>query len=68
RDFKILYRRINSAFIDTNNLNEVVKYINSTLKFRFELDTISKSKPIARLDNLLLLLARDKYVFPTEDD
>ncbi|KAH8744937.1 hypothetical protein F5882DRAFT_312963, partial [Hyaloscypha sp. PMI_1271] len=56
RDFKILFRRINSAFIDTNDLNKVIKYINGTLKVRFELDTISKSKPIARLDDLLLLL------------
>jgi hypothetical protein len=48
------------------------KYINGILKVRFELDTISKSKPVAGPDDLLLLLvqywARDEYVFPTEDD
>jgi len=32
------------------------KYINSTLKVRFKLDTTSKSKPVARPDDLLLLL------------
>jgi hypothetical protein len=32
------------------------KYINSILKVRFKLDTISKFKPITRPDNLLLLL------------
>jgi len=71
----MLYRRINSAFVDANDLNEVVKvcspyptvlfyrililcakYINGTLKVRFELDTTSKSKPVARPDDLLLLL------------
>ena len=86
----MLYRRINSAFVDANDSNEVVKvcdplalffyrililrakYINSTLKDRFELDTTSKSKPVAGPDDLLLLLvqhwARDEHVFPTEDD
>ena len=71
----MLYRRINGAFVDANDSNEVVKvyspppivlfyrililytkYINGTLKVRFELDTTSKSKPVARLDDLLLLL------------
>jgi hypothetical protein len=33
-----------------------VKYINGILKVRFKLDTMSKSKPIARPDDLLLLL------------
>ncbi|KAH6699722.1 hypothetical protein BKA61DRAFT_419534, partial [Leptodontidium sp. MPI-SDFR-AT-0119] len=46
--------------------------INGTLKVRFELGTTSKSKPVAGLDDLLLLLvehwARDEHVFPTEDD
>jgi hypothetical protein len=91
RDFKMLYRRINGAFVDANDSNEVVKvcsppptvlfyrmlilrakYINGTLKVRFELDSTSKSKPVAGPDDLLLLLvqhwARDEHVFPTEDD
>ena len=34
------------------------KYINGTLKVRFELDTTSKSKPMARPDDLLLLLVQ----------
>ncbi|KAH8750476.1 hypothetical protein BGZ57DRAFT_775378, partial [Hyaloscypha finlandica] len=42
--------------------------INDILKARFKLDTILKSKPIAKLDNLLLLLARDKHVFLTKDN
>jgi hypothetical protein len=49
-----------------------VKYINGTLKVKFELDTTSKSKPVAGPDDLLLLLvqhwARDEHVYPTEDD
>jgi hypothetical protein len=49
-----------------------VKYINGTLKVKFDLDTTSKPKPVAGPDDLLLLLtqlwARDKSVFPTEDD
>ncbi|KAM3080999.1 hypothetical protein ACMFMG_004958 [Clarireedia jacksonii] len=48
------------------------KYINGTLKARFGLDTVSKQKPVAGPDDLLLLLAqhwaRDESVFPTEDD
>jgi hypothetical protein len=32
------------------------KYINGTLKVRFELDITSKSKPVAGPDDLLLLL------------
>jgi hypothetical protein len=48
------------------------KYINGTLKVKFDLDTTSKSKPVAGPDDLLLLLvqhwARDEHVFPTEDD
>jgi hypothetical protein len=49
-----------------------VKYINGKLKFDFELGMTSKSKPVAGPDDLLFLLvrhwARDKHVFPTEDD
>lgn len=48
------------------------KYINSKLKVDFDLDTTFKPKPVARLDDLLLLLvqhwARDEFVFSTEDD
>jgi len=71
----MLYRRVNSAFIVANDLNEVVKvirpssnvtlilililrlkYINSTLKSGFELDTMSKPKLVVGLDDLLFLL------------
>jgi hypothetical protein len=49
-----------------------LQYINGKLKVDFELDTTSKPKPVAGPDDLLLLLvqhwARDKSVFPTEDD
>jgi hypothetical protein len=49
-----------------------VKYINGILKVKFELDMISKSKPVAGPDDLLLLLvqywAQNKYIYPTEDD
>ena len=49
-----------------------MKYINGTLKVKFDLDTTSKPKPVAGPDDLLLLLthlwARDTSVFPTEDD
>ena len=49
-----------------------MQYINGKLKVDFELDTTSKPKPVAGPDDLLLLLvqhwARDKSVFPTEDD
>jgi hypothetical protein len=31
RDFKILYRRVNSSFIDTNDSNEVVKAYNPSI-------------------------------------
>jgi len=37
-------------------LNVMLKYINSTLKCDFGLDTTSKPKPVAGLDDLLLLL------------
>ena len=49
-----------------------MKYINSTLKDKFDLNTIFKPKPVAGSDNLLLLLiqhwAWDAHVFPTEDN
>jgi hypothetical protein len=34
------------------------KYINSKLKVDFDLDTTFKPKPVARLDDLLLLLVQ----------
>jgi hypothetical protein len=37
-------------------LTVILKYINSTLKRNFKLDTMFKPKLVARLDNLLLLL------------
>jgi hypothetical protein len=37
-------------------LRVMLKYINSTLKCNFRLDTMSKPKLVARLDDLLLLL------------
>jgi len=49
-----------------------LQYINGKLKVDFELDTMSKPKPVAGLDDLLLLLVQhwacDESVFPTEDD
>lgn len=49
-----------------------VKYINGILKIKSNLDTTSKFKPIAGLDDLLLLLVQhqawDRSVFPTKDD
>jgi hypothetical protein len=48
------------------------QYINTVLKVDFDLDTTAKPKPVVGPDDLLLLLvqhwARDKSVFPTEDD
>jgi hypothetical protein len=74
RDFKTLYRRVNGAYVDANDSNEVVKvchpppllhrtltrgkYINGTLKVKFDLDTTSKPKPVAGPDDLLLLLVQ----------
>ncbi|KAH8749401.1 hypothetical protein BGZ57DRAFT_138602 [Hyaloscypha finlandica] len=58
RDFKTLYRRVNGAYVDANDSNEVVKYINRTLKVKFDLDTTSKPKPVAGPDDLLLLLVQ----------
>ncbi len=49
-----------------------MKYINGELKVKFGLDTTSKPKPVARPDDLLLLLVQhwacDESIFPTEDD
>ncbi|KAL5320094.1 hypothetical protein ACEPPN_013156 [Leptodophora sp. 'Broadleaf-Isolate-01'] len=68
----MLYRRVNSEYVDANDKPEAVKYIDGTLKPEFKLRTTSKSKPVAGPDDLLLLLvehwARDEFVFPTEDD
>ncbi|KAH8585997.1 hypothetical protein B0O99DRAFT_645729 [Bisporella sp. PMI_857] len=52
----MLYRRVNSAFVDANDPNEVVQYINGTLKVKYNLDTTFKSKPVAGLNDLFLLL------------
>ncbi|CZR51447.1 uncharacterized protein PAC_01323 [Phialocephala subalpina] len=52
--------------------NLYLKYIDGILKVEFKLDTTFKPKPVAGPDDLLLMLvqhwARDKSVFPTEDD
>ena len=49
-----------------------MEYINGELKVKFGLDDTSKPKPVCGPDDLLLMLvhhwARDKSVFPTEDD
>ena len=49
-----------------------MKYINSILKVKFKLNTTFKPKPIAGLDDLLLILiqhwACNKSIFPTKDD
>ena len=49
-----------------------MKYINNILKVKFKLNTTFKPKPIARLDDLLLILiqywAYNKSIFPTKDD
>ncbi|KAH7110517.1 FluG domain-containing protein [Dactylonectria estremocensis] len=73
RDFKMLYRRVNKGkLINGNDCQEVVKYINGTLKPKFNLDDLPKSKPVMGVDDLLWGLthhwARDRSVFPTEDD
>ncbi|KAM0146258.1 hypothetical protein ACHAQE_010829 [Botrytis cinerea] len=70
----MLYRRVNGTFVDTNDSNEAVLsiVINGTLEDNFRLNVTAKAKPVAGPDDLLLLLvqhwARDKSVFPTEDD
>ncbi|KAK8905619.1 hypothetical protein QC760_005541 [Botrytis cinerea] len=74
RDFKMLYHRANGTFVDTNDSNEAISsiVINGTLEDNFGLDITAKAKPATGPDDLLLLLvqhwARDKSVFPTEDD
>jgi hypothetical protein len=49
-----------------------LKYINGILKVDFDLDTTSKPKPMARPDDLLLILVQhwacDKSVFLIKDD
>ncbi|KAH7160546.1 FluG domain-containing protein [Dactylonectria estremocensis] len=64
RDFKMLYRRANKGkLINSNDCQEVTK---------FNLDDLPKSKPVMGVDDLLWGLthhwARDRSVFPTEDD
>jgi len=73
RDFKMLFRRMNDGCtVERDSVLEVVKYINTVLKVDFDLDGISKPKPVVGPDDLLLLLshhwARDESVFPTEGD
>jgi len=50
----------------------MAQFINGPLAVDYELDIMPKPKPVAGVDELLLLLAhhwtRDKSVFPTEDD
>lgn len=68
----MLYHQVNGYAVDINDLLKVVKYINTKLKIKFNLDITSKPKPIAGPDDLLLLLthhwACNKSVFPTKDD
>ena len=49
-----------------------MKYVNSTLKNKFNLNTTFKLKPVTGPDNLLLLLiqhwAWNAHVFPTENN
>ncbi|KAJ6437505.1 hypothetical protein O9K51_10064 [Purpureocillium lavendulum] len=73
RDFKMLYRRRNQGrVVNANDCEEILKYINGTLKEEFHLDDQPKSKPVMGVDDLLLGLthhwSRDRSVFPTEDD
>ncbi|KAG5748063.1 hypothetical protein H9Q70_009255 [Fusarium xylarioides] len=73
RDFKMLYRRANKGVvINTNDSQEIVKYINGDLSMQFRLDSLPKPKPVMGVDDLLLGLthhwSRDTSVFPTEDD
>ncbi|KAK8073387.1 hypothetical protein PG994_004286 [Apiospora phragmitis] len=69
----MLYRRNNKGkVINPNDCEEIVKYINGSLKLEFNLDIMPKAKPVLGVDDLLLGLtqhwARDRSVFPTEDD
>ncbi|KAF2181317.1 hypothetical protein K469DRAFT_729448 [Zopfia rhizophila CBS 207.26] len=73
RDFKMLYRRANKGrVVNANDGEEVVKYINGTLRVEFDLDVLPKPKPVMGVDDLLLGLthhwSRDRSIFPTEDD
>ncbi|KAJ8068111.1 hypothetical protein OCU04_003683 [Sclerotinia nivalis] len=68
----MLYRRVNGIFVNANDSNEVIKYINGILKIKFGLDTLSKPKSVVGPDDLLLLLVQywvcNEFVFPIEDD
>jgi hypothetical protein len=59
------------SHVGHGTLTRQVKYINSELEVKFNLDTTSKPKRVAGPDDFLLLThhwARDESVFPTEDD
>ncbi|KAM0139056.1 hypothetical protein ACHAP3_003324 [Botrytis cinerea] len=70
----MLYHWVNDTFFDTNDSNEAILsiVIDGTLEDNFGLDITTKAKPATGPDDLLLLFvqhwARDKSVFPTEDD
>ncbi|ELR10087.1 hypothetical protein GMDG_04487 [Pseudogymnoascus destructans 20631-21] len=63
--FGMLYNKENGRLIDTNDRKEVLKYVDT-----LPLDRTVKSKPVLRVDNLLLLLnchwACDKSVYCME--
>jgi hypothetical protein len=67
---KVFWPSSNAILVLHTNL--WLQYINGKLKVDFKLDTMSKPKPVARLDNLLLLLVQywacNKLVFPTKDN
>ena len=52
--------------------NLLPKFINTELKIEYDLEDTAKPKPVAGVDDLLLLLtqywARDESVYRTEDD
>ncbi|KAF4633187.1 hypothetical protein G7Y89_g4931 [Cudoniella acicularis] len=68
----MLYHRVNGFYVNANNSNEIVTYINTELKSDYDLDPTAKPKPVAEPNDLLLLLtqhwARDKSVFHTENN
>jgi hypothetical protein len=51
---------------------DITKYINATLKEKFQLDDQPATKPVMSVDDLFLGLthhwSRDRSIFPTEDD
>jgi hypothetical protein len=53
----------------TNQLTDILQYIDGPLKKRYGLDLSVKSKPMMNVDDLLLVLthhwARDTSSFPT---